>query len=473
MRNKYFQLNQWGLVVLLWIAFFCGCKKYIEVEAPYTSFNGENVYTTDATAISAVTAMLAKSEPLSIGFSAGLSSDELSLFPGNPLDKMAFYKNELTTSTAPTFWRLFYQQVYLANAAIEGLNKSNSLTAAVKQQLLGEAKFMRAFCYFYLVNLYRDVPLVVSTDYKVNSLMSRIPATQVWQQIFSDLLEAKDLLNTSYVGADVIMGNAATERVRPNKWTATALLSRAYLYNQDWSNAEAQATEIINNKAMYDTVSLANAFVKNPTINKEAIWQIQPITTGWNTNDARTFILPTTGPNATTNPVSLNKGIVYSFESNDGRRTNWTKGIKVGADSFYYAYKYKSATLNAPVTEHLIIFRLAEQYLIRAEARAQQDKISEAKDDLNIIRKRARLTNTPANDKSSVLTAIFNERKVELFCEWGHRWLDLQRTNKIDQVMGIETPLKGGAWQTTDKFYPISLDELTANPNLTQTPGYQ
>lgn len=459
-----------------------GCKKFIEVDAPYTSFNGENVYSTDATAISAVTAMLTRlgdaggslggTAIYSVTYYTGLSCDELTLSTGNSAGLTAFYKNELTTSTAPVFWQRYYEQIYLANAAIEGLINSNSLTHEVRQQLLGEAKFMRAFCYYYLLNLYGDVPLVLSTNYKTNSLMARASTSDVWQQIIADLNEAKDLLSPNYVGADLISSSSNTERIRPNKWTATALLARAYLFTDNWVEAEGQSTLLINNKAMYDTASLNNTFLKNTSTNKEAIWQIQGITTGWNTNDARVFVLPTTGPNTSTNPVYLNKGLLLSFESNDLRRTNWVKGIKVGVDSFYYAYKYKSATLNAPVSEYLIVFRLAEQYLIRAEARIQQGNVTGAQNDLNVIRNRAGLGSTLASTKTDILNAILEERRHELFCEWGHRWLDLKRTNKVNAVMSVETPLKGGTWQGFDGLYPISLEELTSNPNLIQTSGY-
>jgi hypothetical protein len=470
-----------GVIAILVITLFSSCKKYIEVEPPYTSANGENVYTTDATAISAVTSMYTQlgigtasgGFPInytSLTYHTGLCSDELTLYSGNT-DLAPFYKNDLSAATAPLYWQQLYGNIYLANSAIEGLSESTTITAAVKQQLLGEAKFMRAFCYFYLINLYGDVPLVINTNHKSNSLSERTVASVVWQQIITDLSEAKDLMNLNYVGADIITGSTTTERVRPNKGGATALLARTYLYVGDYTKAEAQATELISNTATYDTVSLNNAFLKDPKVNKEAIWQIQGVTTGWNTNEARFLILPSAGP-GTTNPVYLNKRLVSSFELNDKRRTNWVKGIKVGADSFYYAYKYKSATLNAPVTEYLTIFRLSEQYLIRAEARAQQNKISEAQNDLNVIRKRAGLANTTANDKPSLLTSILNERRFEMFCEWGHRWLDLKRTNKIDDVMRIETPLKGGTWQSFDSLYPITLDELIANPNLSQTPGY-
>jgi hypothetical protein len=480
---KYFKIKAILMLLavsILMIFSLASCKKFIEVETPNTSFNGGNIYTTDATAIAAVTTMytrlgeaggtLVGTAIYSVTYHAGLSADELDLFGGNA-DLIGLYSNDLSVTTAPLFWNRFYEQIYRANAAIEGIDASTSLSPEVKKQLLGEAKFMRAFCYFYLVNLYGDVPLVTTTNYKQSSLMSRTQSLQVWQQIIADLVEAKDYLNPNYVEADVVTTKPNTERVRPNKWAATSLLARAYLFTSDWKNAEDEATTIINNKTMYDTVSLNNVFLKSPTVNKEAIWQIQGVTTGWNTNDARVFILPATGPNST-NPVYLNKRLVSSFEAGDKRRTNWIKGIKVGTDSFYYAYKYKSATLNSPVSEYNTPFRVAEQYLIRSEARTQQGNISGAQMDLNVIRKRAGLSNTLALTKDDMLAAILRERRSEFFCEWGHRWLDIKRANKADIIMNTETPLKRGTWQSTDKLYPISLNELTSNPNLTQTTGY-
>src|SRR5439155_24411561 len=114
-----------------------------------------------------------------------------------------YYQNALTDNNLnnPDFWTVFYQTIFAANAAIEGLSASETLTPAVKQQLSGEVKFIRAFCYFYLVNLYGDVPLAIRTDYKMNSKLVRTPKAQVYQQIISDLTEAQNLLNPRYISA--------------------------------------------------------------------------------------------------------------------------------------------------------------------------------------------------------------------------------------------------------------------------------
>jgi hypothetical protein len=195
----------------------------------------------------------------------------------------------------------------------------------------------------------------------------------------------------------------------------------------------------------------------------------------WNTEDARFFVIPTTGL-SDPYPVYLSKNLLDSFETGDLRRTDWigkyTDPIVSPNVDYFYAYKYKSATLNNPVTEYAVVLRLAEQYLIRAEARAQQNNVSGAEDDLNTIRTRAGLPNTTAYDKDTLLADILHERQVELFTEWGHRWFDLKRTGKVNALMSIVTPQKGGTWNQNWQLYPVPQLELDRAPNLTQNTGY-
>ena len=122
-----------------------------------------------------------------------------------------------------------------------------------------------------------------------------------------------------------------------------------------------------------------------------------------------------------------------------------------------------------------MVLRLAEQYLIRAEASANSGDLGGAIKDLNTIRSRAGLPPLANSlNRSQVLSAVAQERKVELFAEWGHRWFDLKRTGAIDSVMSIVTPQKlpGSKWNSYQQLYPISLTQLSYNPNLKQNPGY-
>lgn len=464
--------------------YLCGCKKLVEVAPPVIGITGNSVYTADATAISVLTGMYSKmssESPVLIGTTVslslgnGISADELNLWSGSTSSVLqGYFKNNLSTaSTGTEYWQTLYPYIFQCNDAINGLTQSTTLTPAVKQQLLGEAKFMRAFFYFYLVNLYGSVPLAVTNDYQVNSFLPRSSTTDVYNQIATDLKDAETLLSDKYLDATLLKNYA--ERVRPTKWAACALLARVYLYMQKWPEAEAESTTLINNTGLFSLSSLPNCYLKASLGNNEAIWQLQPVNLTWNTEDAKAFIIPATGPGTGLNAgVYLSNFLLNSFEAKDKRRfgRNWIDSVIVGTTTYYYPYKYKVNTSGAAVTEFLTILRLGEQYLIRAEARSQQNNVSGAQTDLNIIRTRAGLPNTLASDKNSLLSAIFHERQTELFCEFGQRWLDLKRTGNIDAVMNIVTPQKGGSWQTFKQLYPIPLTDLSLDPNLIQNTGY-
>jgi hypothetical protein len=477
-RNKFLIIL--SLILIITSDLLIGCKKLVDVEAPSNAINGANVYSTDATAAGVITAFYANmsSGSTSLAFStgassisvlAGLSSDEFTLWNGSTnASYVAEYQNKLTELVNPPFWNNLYSFIYRINEAIEGISTSTGLTPSIKQQLLGESKFLRGLCFFYLVNMYGDVPLAITTDYTVNAAMKRTDKTVVWNQIIKDLQEAAESLSLNYLSANIT--TTTSERVRPTKAAANALLARAYLFQKDWVNAEARATTVLDNKELYDTVSLSSVFLKN---TKEAIWQLQPVNTGWNTEDAKVFSL-------TSVPTGLASGkFLYlsasqynSFETNDLRKVTWVGTFTNSGITYQFPNKYKAATSGAPVTEYLMVLRVAEQYLIRAEARAMQNKISEAKDDLNVIRTRAGLPGTTANDQLTLLSAILHERQTELFSEWGHRWFDLKRTGNINAVMTTAALNKGTNWDARWQLYPLPSWDRQKNPLLVQNDGY-
>jgi len=457
------------------------CKKLTDVNAPISKVNQENVYASDATAIAVLTGIYTDMNKNNLPFTGdksisvltGLSSDELTLFSGvTDARYLAYYNNTLVGNVingyGSEYWSFFYNYIFRCNAAIEGLNASTSLTLSVKKQLLGEAKFMRAFFYFYLVNLFGDVPLAITTDWQINSQLSRSSKDQVYKQVISDLLDANELLNDYYVGIDCISNTS--ERIRPNKSAVNALMARVYLYMKDWQNAEASATAVIERSASYQLLPLNSVFLKN---SKEAIWQLQPINSSWNTEDARVYIL-NIAPSSS-KPVFLSTNFLNSFEAGDSRRVNWVKDTAFGGVSYSYPVKYKSATQNSPLTEYLMVLRLAEQYLIRAEARVQQNNLTGALVDVNFIRKRAGLNDKTDNDKQALLNIILKERQIELFSEWGNRWLDLKRSGNVNNIMPLVTQKKSNginSWQSYQQLYPLPLDDILKDQNLIQNDGY-
>ncbi|HEY4287992.1 MAG TPA: RagB/SusD family nutrient uptake outer membrane protein [Puia sp.] len=462
------------------------CRKLVEVSTPATSITGTSAYNSDATSIAVLTGLYEKistgstnsaGKIPSLTLYTGLSSDELTLWSGSTNVKaIAYYKNALTagsTGYGSEFWIGVYPYIFSCNAAIEGLTGSNSLTPVVKQQLLGEAMFMRAFYYFYLINLYGNIPLPLGSDYKINATLAPVSVSLAYKQVIADLQKAESLLSTVYL--DATLQNSSAERVRPTKWAAAALLARVYLYNQNWAAAESQADSVIGNTNLFQLSSLKSTFLKASLGNNEAIWQLQPVNTNWNTEDAKVFIMSSTGPGKSLNfGAYLSNNLLNSFEAGDQRRfnRNWIDSIKSGGAIYYFPYKYKINTSGAPVNEYLMMLRLGELYLVRAEARAQQGNTMGAASDLNSIRNRAGLGNTSESTQEGLIANILHEKQVELFAELGQRWLELKRTGSVNTIMAIVTSQKGGTWQNYQQLYPVWVPDIQADPNLKQNTGY-
>lgn len=481
---KLFNVKNWRnwtdlICIFLSLCIFFSCRKITEVNIPSTSIVGPGVYTNDLTAAATLTGLYSKmmagtatiDGSGSISILAGLSADEFQNYDVGNVRLSLIFSNSLVSSNVP-FWNDLYLYIYSANAAIEGLSKSQGVSVAAKQQLIGEAKFIRAFCHFYLVNFFGDVPLIITTDYRSNSSAPRTSKEQIYKQIVTDLKDAQSLLSANYIDADAL--TTTFERIRPNKWASTALLARIYLYMGDWARAEEEATKVINESGTYNLVyDLDGVFLKN---SSEAILQLQPVLPGYNTIDANYLILRNSpGPEQ---PLAISSFLHNAFEGGDNRANKWMKDTMFNGRTYYYAYKYKvgSYDISKPISEYLMVLRLAEQYLIRAEARAHEGKIqgnNSASSDVNEIRMRAGLSTITAVNLQAILSIIEHERQVELFSEWGHRWLDLKRTERVNQVMSLITPQKGGNWNTNWQLYPIPLSEMQADPNLKpQNSGY-
>jgi len=436
------------------------CKKFVAVDPPKTAITSTELFSTEQGAISAVTGLYSQMSLANLNITnggvtvySGLSSDEIVNTSTNATFDQ-FKNNALASDNSVVssrFWTPAYRIIYQANAILEGLLSSSTLSTPVKNQLKGEMLLVRALHYFYLVNCFGDVPFITITDYKVNGSYPRTGSANIYSSMISDLKEAQNLLQESY---------PTTTKGRPNKWTVTALLARIYLYQKDWANAEALASNIINS-GKYNLVSnLTTVFTPS---SQEVIWLLQRDNN--NTAEGITFV-PTS---STARPqFAITNSLLGSFEAADNRKNVWLQKNVVSGQTYYYPYKHKIRA-STPITEYLVIFRLAEIYLIRAEAQANQNKLTQAESDLNLIRTRAGLTTISGTNMAGLLNAIGHERQIELFAEWGHRWFDLKRTGSAEAVL---SQLKGSNWQNTDQLYPLPFGELQVNPFLTQNPGY-
>jgi starch-binding outer membrane protein, SusD/RagB family len=462
--NHIFTFAARTLVTALVLFVVTSCEEFIEIDAPKTEITSNIVFSNDAASTSAIRgiySLMTSSQSFTNGEIeryTGLSSDEL-VNHSSRNEQQQFYFPSLTSLNGVVhgvFWREAYKYINNANAVIEGLSKSTSLSGGTRVQLEGEAKFIRAFCHFYLVNLFGDVPYVTTTDYRSNSTEPRLTVGEVYLRIVDDLVAAKNLLATDYSFSN-------NNRSQPNRYAAMALLARAYLYSGKWAEAEQEASAIIDNRVDFQLEELDNVFLSN---SKEAIWQLQPVVPEKSTAQARIFLLFNKP-----SEVSLNPDLVTSFEAGDDRRRAWVGEFTDASGTYFYPRKYKVYSGSA-LTEYSMVLRLAEQYLIRAEARAQMMNLSGAIEDVDKLRQRAGLPlmqdTEPGISQEGLLAAIAKERKFELMVEWGHRWLDLKRTGSTETIL---RPTKLD-WQQTDELYPIPQSERLLNPALSQNPGY-
>jgi hypothetical protein len=461
LRKRAKDLNNNNCFLLALCMTLGSCDSFVEVDLPASQLTAKTVFEDAGTASAAMAGLYAKMRDGGIltgnssgaSCSLGLYADEFDYYYQYSVGN--FYTNSLFPgdSGVNDIWNKSYNQIYSANAVLEGLNNSTAIAEADKNQLQGEALFIRALLHFYLFNLYGDIPYITQTDYLLNSKVSRMPANKIYSLIIMDLNKAVELLSEDYVSA---------ERILPNRSTANALLARVYLYMGLYPEASNAASAVINNPLYIWETDLDKIFLKE---SSTTIWQFMPNTADSNTAEGSLYIF-TAGPPPV---VGLKPDFVNSFEAGDQRKTHWTTEVTDGVSTWYHASKYKQASTTPSSVEYSIVFRLAEQYLIRAEARAYQGDLIGAKEDLNLIRTTAGLAQTTAVTAEEIIADVQKQRRFELFTEFGQRFFDLKRAGKLDEALSVS---KTG-WNTTDALWPLPALELNSNPNLNpQNPGY-
>lgn len=439
--------------------FITSCEDFVEVELPTSQLNAKDVFINSVSAKAALNTIYAEMRDNGIlgelSSRMGVYSDELDHYGSANSDLDFFHKNTLTQST-PTitkWWNDAYYQIYCANDIIKRVEMSQTLSDEDKNQFKGEALFVRALLHLYLTQLYGDIPYITTTNYEVNSKIHKTSQADVLYNLTEDLELASNILNDAYT---------TNNRTHPNKSAAMALLARVYLYNGKWKQADNASTYVINQDDLYPwSDDLASIFLKE---SKTTIWQWSQGLDGSNTRDGSEYYFNGAPPPS----LALTSKFMGSFNSSDLRLDYWIREVSDSENSWYHAYKYKQ-NLDTDITMELtIVLRIAEQYLIRSEARAQLGNLEGADSDLNKIRKRAGLPSIQSINKANLLTLILQERRHELFTEFGHRFFDLKRFGQLDEVLDFKP-----GWNNTNMLFPLPEEELLINPNIEpQNPGY-
>ncbi len=384
-------------------------------------------------------------------------------------------------------WAYFYKAINYANIAIEKISGINA-NELDRNALVAEARFLRAFCYFYLVRNWGPVPLRIDTR---GEDIGRTPVNEVYNTIISDLQAGENDLPS-----------APHEYGRPTKWAAKALLAEVYLTIKNWELAKEKADEIVKSgKFSLVNVNIPDDFDKifgaSANGTSEEIFYLKynyQNGTAWTRFGLwkdDTFTRGLGGYVYYSNP---NNPFMLGWDDNDlrkqfdvftkyiSRTTGQLTQLPSTTPMLFSKFRDREA-LTYNFANDYPYLRYADVLLIYAEAASQANNgpTLEAVECLNKIRRRAYgyLSDSPSpvdypsngwtND--SFIDTVLQERAYEFLCE-GKRWLDLLRTGTVEEVILAH---KGKVVSAKHLLWPIPKDEINTNPLIKQAdqnPGY-
>lgn len=448
------------LVILILTIVPVACESFLETDIPKDQVGQSIVFNDDRTAEAALTYVYTQmrnsgffaGSRLGMGYLLACYTDEIEVINPQSTNHRHFYEGSVVAGNAgvKTIWDNTYKQIYTVNSVLEGLNNSSGMSKEVRTRLQGEALAVRGILHFYLSQTFGSVPYVTITDYNINKKIEKISETQIMQLAVSDLEQAQQHLSDLYPSA---------EKIRINRSVVRAFLARMYLYQQKWDKALSTAQLLIN-QAEYELEPLDKVFLKE---SRSAIWQLKPDAEGRNTAEGTEYIF--TSVPAPQGRLSL--FLVNSFETGDLRMENWIKKVGTTTED-YCAYKYKVRGASSPTKEYSVVIRLEEMYLIAAEAAMELADFAAFNSYISVLRMRAGLDVVHVANVTEGLEVLMRERRAELFCEFGHRFYDLKRRNRLNDLLSVKPQ-----WRSHFSLLPLPDNELLLNPGLLpQNIGY-
>lgn len=402
------------------------------------------------------------------------------------LDELNIY------ASAPSIeyiWEAHYQMINRANQAMKYIPELDEVDSELKDRMVGEAKFLRALGYFNLVRMFGDIPLIdhiPEEDEETNVTITRAPISEIYGLIIQDLEEAVEALPSRTAYDDNELGRAA-------KGSAYGLLSKVYLYLEDWENAEKNASEVENlgDYALLD--NYAYNFRKEGDNSEESVFEVLSIAKegnpaiykysrsqaprGGNVNGYG-FNMPSedllNAFNNENDDIRRDATIIFrDSELYDGRYVN---DKVINPRSNYKAYS-SDFTTDYYSDRGVKFLRYAEILLIKAEALNELGQVNEAKIYVNMVRNRVNLPDITSSSQDEVRELIWKERRLELAMEHD-RWFDLMRINKLKPGYAQENLASAGKdfEEGKHELMPIPssfIDEVKdRGESIEQNPGY-
>jgi hypothetical protein len=467
-----------------------GCKKYLD-QLPADSLTREQFFKTEADANASIAGVYDALQTSVTQFLIwGEFRADLITPVTNTANTYSYYEYfspdaTSTLNSTASDWTVAYRLIGRANIVIESVpgivQTDPNFTQAKSDAIVGEARFLRALSYFYLVRTFKEVPLVLtaSSNDDVAFKIPKSPADSILNQIERDLAFAE-------AGVPVSFRDNITTKGRATKAAVNALQTDVYLWRAKYQQAADASKKVLANTS-YTLVSGANWFSQFAQKNStESIFEVQ-----FNYQTSETNSLGGLSNAFTVNDALYN---YYVIEQDNIRGANNTY-VSIGSRVFF---KYTglavvgNLAVGRPTNDaNFIVYRLADVMLLRAEALSHLgfNERQEAVDLINQIRARAGITQYTTVDGSAstalLESYIFKERAMELAME-GKRWFDLVRlaTNENNPDLLISTVLAGRS--VTERavirsriidprawYLPILSTELTKNSLLVQNPYYQ
>jgi hypothetical protein len=471
-------------------------------EQPYSSIFTDQFYKTASDAEAALTAAYSPMVDLYNTAATGasdFSSDQSYPRPVVGRDTYTLFSYDPNYTTQKSFSREFESPVQIWRSAYSGIEKANWVLDKVpatnmdtkrRDEILGEAFFLRAFYHWMLTKNFGDVVVKIKPSVTLaDAVLPKSARADVYKQIYADLDQAVAKLPTY---------TTSIQKGRPSKEVALALYAKAALYNEDYATSLDKAKQVIASGKYTLMPDIRDVFnvAKEDAARTENMWAYECESTSPGKSSQ---IMSLYGPRNSDGPAyavtSFGSAFAYqsfynSFSPADKRRqlldTNYInksgqvvaqKDITPITAKGVLVKKYMdpnssggSGAINIP------ILRLSDIYLVAAEAEARQNGATAvAYSFINPVRQRAGLAALTASlAKDVFIAAVLTERSWELFCE-GDRWYDLTRTNTFLQVIpaAVNDVFPVRAPQAKHRYFPIPLDEINANTALVQNDGWK
>ena len=494
------KLNKIFIALCGLVAFSACSKSYLEEEV-YSSIYTDEFYKTATDAEAGLTAVYGSM--VALYSTAGTAASDFSADQSYPRpvvgrDNYVLYNYDENYTTQKSFGREFESPVAIWRSCYDGIEKANWVLQKVpstnmdskrRSEILGEAFFLRAFYHWMLTKNFGNVIIKTNPSTGLdNAYLPNSPKAEVYMQIFADLDSAV---------ANLPSYSSSIQKGRPSKEVALALYAKSALYNEEWAKSLDKAQQVIASgkySLMPDPKDLYSV-PREDAARVENMWAYECETS---IPAIGSQIHSLFGPRNSAAPAylvtSFGSALVYqsffnSFDPKDKRRqlldTNYVNkagqvvpqaSVDPATPNAVLLKKYMDPnSIGATGATNIQILRLADVYLIAAEAEARLNgATTEAYDNINIVRNRAGLDDlTPGLSKDAFIDSVLQERSWEFFGE-GDRWYDLTRTDKyltviptaVNNIYPVRQP------SVRNKYFPIPLDELNANPNVEQNAGW-